>query len=544
VSAAREFDYIIVGAGSAGSVLAARLSEDRETRVLVVEAGGWDSDPYIRIPLAWGRLFARRSHDWGYDTQPEPHLNGRTLDCARGKVVGGSSSTNAMAYARGHPADYDRWAEAGLEDWSFDRVLPYFKKAESWEEGESQYRGGSGPLTTARGGLDDPMVDAWFRAAERQGHPRTDDTCGEQMEGFAVPQWTIRKGRRCSAAVAYLHPARRRPNVTLLTHALTRRILFEGKRAVGIEYEKGGGTNVARARREVILSAGAINSPQLLIASGIGAHDELKEIGVEPVIDLPGVGKNLHDHMSVGMEYRRKGQGVFQKNLRYDRFVAMVARGLIFGTGLSAGLPMGCVAFLRSRFANGPSPDLVLLFRASGPVPMQYLPFADPGPGRGRLSRRADAAGKPGLASSGFGRHKCGAAKFIRTFLSAERDLHVMREGLRMVRALNADEEVSSHVEAELAPGPDVQDDVALDEYVRNHATTVHHPVGSCKMSTDDDPLGVVDGQLRVRGVEALRVIDASVMPSIVSGPTNGPTIMLAEKGADIVRRRRAAEGG
>lgn len=533
-----EADYIVVGAGSAGCVLAARLSEDPGTHVLVVEAGGWDNDPYIRIPLAWGRLFQHRMHDWGYDTLPEPRLGGRVLDCARGKVVGGSSSTNAMAYGRGHPADYDRWAAMGARGWNFAGVLPYFRRAESWEEGETAYRGGAGPLTTIRSGLPDPLVAAWFAGARGLGWPVTEDTNAERQEGFAVPQWTVRRGRRCSAADAYLKPALDRPNLRLLTHTLAVRILFDGRRAAGLEMRRGGRVLSARARREVILAAGAINSPQLLQVSGVGPAGWVRTLGVPVVADLPGVGRNMHDHMSVPMEYARRGRGWFQRRLRWDRFALMLAEGLIFGTGPTAGLPMGCVAFMRSSRA-GAAADLALLFRASAPVPRQYPPFADPGPdgvgyrvalmqpeSRGWVRARSpDAAVAP---------------EIVQNFLESDRDLVVMREGLKMIRRLNATPEVAPFIGSELTPGPGAADDAALDAHIRATATTVHHPVGSCRMGAADDPMAVVTPDLRVRGVGSLRVIDASVMPAIVSGPTNAPTIMIAEKGADLLRGRPA----
>lgn len=535
----REYDYVIVGAGSAGCVLANRVSENRDVTVLVIEAGGSDRDPYIRIPLAWGRLFARRAHDWGYDTQPEPALNGRVLDCARGKVIGGSSSINAMAYARGHPSDYDKWADAGLEGWSFSECLPYFRKMETWEGGPDQYRGASGPVNVVRAGLDDPLVDAWFHAGERLGYPILEDNCGAEQEGFAVPQWTIRNGRRCSSAVAYLRPALKRTNFHLLSETMTKRILFEGKRAVGVEVNGRSGREVIRARREVICSAGAINSPQLLIASGVGARDELREIGVEPVADVPGVGKNMHDHMSVPMEYLRKDRGTFQKHLRYDRFFAMVAQGLFFGTGGTAGLPMGIVGFLRSSMA-GQSADLALLFRASAPAPQQYLPFQDPGQdgiGYRVALMQPESRGWIRVVSADTGI----APHIYQNFLASERDLAIVREGLKLFRALSADPEVASHIDREVLPGPAADSDEALDDHIRANATTVHHPVGSCRMGVEGDEMGVVDAQLRVRGTEGLRVVDASIMPNIVSGATNGPTLMIAEKAADIVKQSSSA---
>ena len=529
-----EYDYVIVGAGSAGCVLANRLSEDPRVRVLVIEAGGSDRSPYIRIPLAWGQVFARRYFDWGYDTQPNAELNGRVIECSRGKVIGGSSSTNGMAYGRGHPSDYDGWAARGLPGWSFADVLPYFKKSEHWQEGETPLRGGSGPIHTRRQGLDDPLVDAWFAAARKLGFPINDDYNGPRQEGFSVPQYTVRRGMRCSASVAYLRPALKRRNVSLVTQALADRILFDGRRAVGIAYRRGGRTAIARARREVILAGGVVNSPHLLALSGIGEAAALRKLGIEPLANLPGVGENLQDHLTVPMEFERRDTGPFLRNLRWDRFVLMVGQALTRGTGMATGLPMGIKAFLRSSVA-GEGCDMTLLFRVAPGWAAQYPPFVTPpkdGFGYRVLLMKPESRGFVRTVSP----DPATAPEIHQNFLTAAHDWQVLRDGMRILRDMTEQPGVAHHVARELAPGPHVTSDEAIDAHIRATAATAHHPTGTCKMAAVDDPAGVVDAELKVRGVDGLRVVDASIMPEIISGPPNAVVMMIAEKAADMIR--------
>jgi choline dehydrogenase/4-pyridoxate dehydrogenase len=537
MASVQSYDYVIIGAGSAGCVLANRLTEDRDTTVLVLEAGGWDRDPWIHIPLVWGKILTNRLHDWMYFTEPEPNLAGRRIECARGKVIGGSSSINAMTYSRGHRRDYDRWAMNGLPSWSYAHALPYFKKQETWEDGPSAHRGGDGPLGTCWSTFDDPLAEAYTAASRTAGLRWNPDLNSGNNEGIGRNQNTIRDGRRCSAAVAYLRPAMRRPNLTVETRALVSRILLDRSRAVGVEYRRAGGTHTVRARREVLLAGGVVNSPQILMLSGIGDPDALQAAGVKPAVGLRGVGRNLQDHVTAMVSFVRKPpSGTIHKSMRLDRIaVALADTYLLGGTSVASDIPGGMASFAKVM-PDSNVPDVQLLLAGAPLTAHPYFrpfrqPYADGFGGR-VVMLHPESRGELVLSSADPG----APIRIRQNFMSTEREWKTLRAGMRLMHDVMMKSEMTSYVANEL--NPVFSSDAALDEHIRNTAITLHHPLGTCKMGRETDEMAVVDPHLRVRGVEQLRVIDASVMPDLISGNINAPVIMIAEKAADMIRSR------
>jgi 4-pyridoxate dehydrogenase len=532
--AANGYDYIIVGAGSAGCVLANRLTEDGAASVLLLEAGGRDWHPYIHIPLGMGRMHDYGMFDWGYQTDPEANLNGRRIEAMRGKVLGGSSSINVMAYTRGNPGDYDRWAQKGARGWSYADVLPYFRRCETWENGQNPWRGDGGPLGTEFAKTRDPLYDAWLAAATACGYPLTGDYNGKQQEGFGRGQYTIRDGRRSSTANAFLKPARGRKNLTVVTNAHTTRVVLDGTRAKGIEYVTGGATVQAEAAREVILAAGAFNTPQLLMLSGIGPAQHLREMGLAVAADLP-VGKNLQDHLGAYMTYTRPRPGTFHREMRFDRIAVSMVRAYVFGTGPATVVPGGLHAFVKTR-PELAVPDIEFMFRGTSHDPRLWFPLVRPayldGYGIRPTLLHPDSRGEILLHSA----DPMAPPRIVYKFFTAPNDLPTLREGFKRARELAFHKAMDPFRGEEIGPGLQVKTDVEIDAWLKKVVITAHHPASTCAMGPD----GVLDSDLKVRGIEGLRVCDASAMPDLVSAHINACVIMMADKASDIIRGREA----
>jgi len=534
--AEKAFDYIIVGAGSAGCVLANRLSADPAHSVLLIEAGGPDRGfRRMRMPLAWRDTFMNPRFGWGYQSEPEPHADGRRIPVPRGKVLGGTSSVNGMMYSRGHPADYDEWRDLGCSGWSYAEVLPYFRRAEANWRGESLYHGARGPLTVSRHITDQVLYPKLIAAAAKLGYKHLEDFHGADVEGFSAPDFNVHHGRRASTAARYLRPALGRPNLAVVTHALTHRVLFDRDRAVGVEYEHRGRSERVYADCEVILAAGAFNSPQVLLLSGIGPAAELEALGIEPLHDLPGVGKNLQDHQSVGVVFEASGPITFESQLRVDRLLVALLRWQLFGTGPVADLPIGAQGFLRLR-ADSPGADVQFLVSPVSMLARPWFPGWRKGAGHvfalANVVLHPDTRGAVTLRSS----DPRDPPRILFNLLGASRDRETLRHMIRFARRFFATSPASDLVRRELIPGASIESDADLDAHIRRSVATAMHPTSTCAMGVDG--LAVVDPQLAVRGLKALRIVDASVMPRVVGGNTNAPVIMIAEKAADLILGR------
>jgi choline dehydrogenase len=524
-------DYIIVGAGSAGCVLADRLSADGKHKVVLLEFGGSDRSIFIQMPAALAYPMNTKRWNWGYESEPEPHLNGRRLNCPRGKGLGGSSSINGLVYVRGNALDFERWKEdEGATGWGYADVLPYFKRAEGRAEGGNEYRGGDGPLSTSYGPLDNPLHQAWLDAAQQAGYSLTEDYNGYAQEGFGRMDMTVRNGTRCSAAKAYLYEARKRPNLHVIEHALATRILFDGTRAVGMEYEQAGKTHQLRAAREVILSGGPINSVQLLKLSGIGPAEELQRHGITVRADRPGVGANLQDHLEFYFQ-----MACTQPITLYGKAnllgKAMVGAQWLFGrSGTGASNQFESCGFIRSR-AGIKYPD----------IQYHFFPMAINYDGSSLATEHGFQAHVGPMRSKSRGTVTLKSAdphdkpKILFNYMSHPDDWVDMRACVRLTREIFQQPAFAPYRGREIQPGADCVTDDQIDAFIAEHVESALHPSCTCKMGSPRDPMAVVDPELRVIGVQGLRVVDSGVMPSITTGNLNAPTIMIGEKGADHI---------
>ena len=532
------FDYVVVGAGSAGCVLAARLSEDPAVRVLLLEAGPPDRSPWIHLPIGYGKTMWSPVYNWRFETDPDPNMNGRRIYWPRGKTLGGSSSINGLIYIRGQAEDYDHWAALGNPGWSYDEVLPYFIKSEGNQRGAFPGHGADGPLKVSDVGAQHELIEAFIAGAEQVGVPRTDDFNGRVQEGVGYYQLTTHKGLRCSTAKGYLGPARHRPNLRIETDAQATALVLEGRRAVGVRFRQNGHMREARAQREVILSAGAIQSPQLMQLSGIGPADWLQSLGIPVVHALPGVGENLQDHLQIRLSYECSKP--ITTNDQLNSWVGTAKLGLewlLHRSGpLAVGINQGgCFMRALKNAAGNPvadRPDIqfhvsTLSADMAGGKVHPYSGFT-----MSVCQLRPESRGRLRIRST----DPFEAPSMQPNYLATDLDRRTNVAAVRAARAIAATPAMSPYVKREVKPGPADQSDDALLEFCRNNGATIFHPSGTCSMGPASDPLAVVDARLRVHGMAGLRVVDCSVMPTLVSGNTNGPVVMMAEKAADLIR--------
>ena len=531
-----EADFVIVGSGSSGSALASRLSEDGKNSVLVLEYGGTDTSPLIQMPGALSFPMNMPRYDWGYFSEPEPHLGGRKLACPRGKVIGGSSSINGMVYVRGHAGDYDNWSDTGAEGWSYADVLPYFLRMENWHDsgqgGDPEWRGKNGPLHITRGKRDIPLHRAFVDAGIQAGFELTKDYNGEQQEGFSPMEQTVWKGQRWSSADAYLKPALKRSNLDL-HKCLARRIIMDGKRAVGVEVQRGSDVYIVYARREVIIAASAINSPKLLMLSGIGPAAHIRKIGINVIVDRPGVGQNLQDHLELYIQQACTQPITLFKYWNLFGKMRVGMEWMLNKSGPGASNAFETCAFLRSK-PGVRYPD----------IQYHFLPIAVRYDGQAAAEGHGFQAHVGPMRSASRGSIRLNSSnpedkpKIVFNYMSQPQDWEDFRHCIRLTRSIFSQPAFDPFRGKEIQPGIDVQSDEELDTFISEHVESAYHPCGTCKIGRRDDPMAVVDPECRVIGVESLRVVDSSIFPRIPNGNLNGPSIMVGEKGADHILGR------